>query len=97
MMKTDMEKSCTKHSIVPGELVLVKILHYIQKPDMSDLIRETGMSKTTVHRKLRELREIYHMVITFHRSSGERGGKGHYRIEDWGIINKEAFKQKITA
>lgn len=78
----------------PKELDLVMALNCLHKPSMAMLIDSTGMSQATVQRKLRDLREIYKMTITFYREGRERGGKGYYIIEDWGVFDEKEFIKK---
>lgn len=90
-MKETKIQSNAERLIAPKELELLSALKSISKPTMSDLIKSTGMSHATVQRKIKGLRESYRMTIKFYRTGRERGGKGYYAIEDWGVFDEKAF------
>lgn len=89
--KISTSKSDIEQSVAPKELELLRALTSIHKPTMKDLVERTGVSHATVQRKIKELRDSYCMTISFHRSGSERGGKGHYVIESWGVFNEKCF------
>ncbi len=91
-MKETKNQNNTQHLIAPKELELLSALKSINKPAMSDLIKSTGMSHATVQRKIKELRESYRMTIKFYRTGRERGGKGYYAIENWGVFDEKSFE-----
>lgn len=95
MMKETKIQSKAERLIAPKELELLSALKSINKPAMSDLIKSTGMSHATVQRKIKELRESYRMTIKFYRTGRERGGKGYYAIEDWGVFDEKAFVEIV--
>lgn len=76
--KTDAETS---------QILILRGLASLSRPSLDDLADFASISRATTQRKLKELREVYRMNISFMRIGQQRGGKGYYHIEDWGLFD----------
>lgn len=76
--KTDTETS---------QILILRGLATLRKPSLDELAEFASISRPTAQRKLKELREVYRMNISFMRIGRQRGGKGYYHIEDWGLFD----------
>lgn len=74
-----------------SHIAVLQILANTDKPSLCHLMELTGLSRATVQRKIRELREIYRMDIQYQRSGEKPGAVGFYLVNDWGIFNKNAI------
>lgn len=70
---------------------LIFALGTIPLPDIQLLHKATGMPVSTLKRQLGVLRNHFGMNIEFIREVGKQGGSGHYKVIDWGFIDKDKF------
>lgn len=61
------------------------------QPNLNDLAESTGFPAITVKRQVIALRTKYKMDVEFVRLDRGVGMQGYYQVNDWGIIDKEAF------
>lgn len=63
------------------------------EPTLVDLCRETNSTRPSLFRRLAQLRTLFNMSIEFIETERTgRGKQGFYKIESWGIIDEERFK-----
>ena len=58
------------------------------------LMATTGMPRRTAQDTLAALAEL-DIDCTFEQQPGERNNAGHYRIRDWGAINRSWVEQQL--
>lgn len=75
------------------EMVIALLTIFVKEKDkasMSLFKERLGMSKSTVNRYLRIMREVFGMKIYFLR----QGRTGKYIVEDFGCFDQKWFKQR---
>lgn len=75
-----------------GRLAVLRVLTKLHQPSMQDLIDATGLSRATVQRQLKELRDLYKMDIRYYRKGWARGAVGFYQVDGWGLFSPEKLK-----
>lgn len=63
------------------------------EPTLADLCSATDATRPSLFRRLAQLRTLFNMTIEFVETErAGRGKQGFYKIESWGIISEEKFK-----
>ncbi|MGF1718379.1 winged helix-turn-helix domain-containing protein [Photobacterium chitinilyticum] len=59
------------------------------------ILEYTGMPRRTAQDTIKSLADL-DIVCTFVQTKGERNRSGHYKISDWGAINKQWITDNLT-
>ncbi|MEJ2765705.1 winged helix-turn-helix domain-containing protein [Photobacterium sp. MCCC 1A19761] len=59
------------------------------------ILEYTGMPRRTAQDTIKSLADL-DITCTFVQTQGERNRIGHYRISDWGAINKQWIDDNLT-
>jgi len=59
------------------------------------ILEYTGMPRRTAQDTIKSLTDL-DITCTFVQTKGERNRSGHYKISDWGAINKQWITDNLT-
>jgi hypothetical protein len=90
-----MEASKTRTSFY-RRLYVAYLIDSGQASSIPALVERTGMPRRTAQDTLTALAEL-DIVCEFEQAPGERNHAGHYRIRDWGAIDRTWVERNLPA
>jgi len=75
------------------KLHIIYVIYSFPSASLQVISEQTQLSKPSVKRQLKQIRDYYKMEISFIYNSNRKGRTGYYKILDWGIVSADVFIQ----